>query len=88
MTPKRLLVLFLAMAGASLLTQMVLRIAGAQDDLRIGAGWFAMTMAAWLVEKEWIHEHLLFGRSFATWLVAMLAITVLVGWLMSRLWPA
>ncbi len=87
MSPKRLVILFLAMAGASLLMQMWLKFAGVSGDVRAGAGMFAMAMTAWLVEKQWIQENLLLGRSFATWFFGTLAIAVVINILMWRFWP-
>jgi hypothetical protein len=87
MSVRRMIVLFLAMCGASLLVQMWLRFAGVNDHVRMAGGNFAIAMAAWVAEREWIQQRLLFGRSFATWFVATLTITAVVGWLVARFWP-
>jgi hypothetical protein len=47
-----------------------------------------MAMAAWLAEREWIHEHLLLGKSFTTWFFGTLALSVAVGWMTWRFGPS
>jgi hypothetical protein len=87
-TVRRLVILFLAMGGANTLTHLLFRRIEVPYEVRLGVGVFAMTMTAWLVEEKWIRKNLLLGRTFATWFFGMLFLTVLVGWLSWRVWPA
>ena len=87
MTWQRVLVVFVAMAVAGLLTHVVLETVGAQGHVRSGAAWFAMAMAAWVVAGDYIRKNLLFGRSFGTWFLGTLATAVIINLLIWRFWP-
>jgi hypothetical protein len=84
MTIRRFATLLLAILGAQFLGYTAVGVAGGPWQFQGAAGFFGMAMAAWLAEREWIHEHLLLGRSFATWFFGTLAIAVAVGWMTWR----
>jgi hypothetical protein len=84
MTLRRVSTLLLAILGAQFLGYTAVGVAGGPWQFQGAAGFFGMAMAAWLAEREWIHDHLLLGRSFATWFLGTLALAVAVGWMTWR----
>jgi hypothetical protein len=84
---QRVVGVFVAMAGAGLLTHIAAETLNVEVHIRSGAAYLAMAMAAWAVARDYIQKNLLLGRSFTTWFFGTLAAAVIVNILIWRFWP-
>jgi hypothetical protein len=84
---QRILIVFVAMTAAGLVTHIISERLGVQIHVRSGAAYFAMAMAAWIVARDYIQQNLLMGKSFGTWFLGTLVTAIVVNVLIWYFWP-